>query len=114
MLSIKNEMRKQAQNNGLSLFLASSMQQLSTSFGITGPSVNAMERNGIPKDHKGLETTSDIGSKFCTRKYFYWRKSKISDRLSFRRVVVVRGTWFVVGGIPWLQFRKDKVMLVRS
>ena len=50
-LSIKNEMRKQAQNNGLSLFLASSMQQLSTSFGITGPSVNAMERNGMPKDH---------------------------------------------------------------
>jgi len=39
---------------------------------------------------------------------------KISDRLSFCRVVVVRGTWFVVGGIPWLQFRKDKVMLVRS
>ncbi|PNS35964.1 hypothetical protein RJ60_13245 [Mesotoga sp. B105.6.4] len=48
-LSIKNEMRKQAQNDGLSLFHASSMKQLSTSYGFTGPSINEMERNGIPK-----------------------------------------------------------------
>jgi len=58
-------MRKHVQNDELPLFHASSMKQLSTSYGFTGPSINGMARNGIPKDHKGLETTSDIGSNFC-------------------------------------------------
>jgi len=53
-LSLKSEMRKQVQNDGLSLFQVSNMKQLSTLSGFTGRSINAMERNGTPKDHKGL------------------------------------------------------------